>query len=46
MIRNSLMPVIDVLQYREFERCGHLPWLEQHARDEFLDALRDALDEK
>ena len=28
------------LGYVGFPRCGHLPWLEQHARSQFLDALR------
>jgi len=31
------------LEYREWERCGHYPWLEKAVRDEFFDVLRDWL---
>ena len=34
------MPHID---YVEFERCGHEPWRERHARDPFLRTLREWL---
>jgi len=33
------------LQYRGFPRCGHKPWAEGHAREPFLAALRDWLEE-
>ena len=28
------------LELRQCERCGHHPWLEQHARDDFYATLR------
>ena len=42
-IRDSLVPSIRRLEYLEFPRCGHLPWLERHAREAFLAALRSRL---
>jgi pimeloyl-ACP methyl ester carboxylesterase len=43
MIRASLAPYIPQLEYREWERCGHYPWLEKAASDEFFSALRNWL---
>lgn len=43
MIRDSLAPVVRILRYHEFVKCGHMPWLERHARDEFLCVLQEAL---
>ncbi len=43
MIRASLEQHIPHLEYREFDRCGHRPWAEKHARDEFFAVLRDWL---
>ena len=40
MIRDRLQRVMPHLQYVEFDRCGHYPWLERHARDAFLEVLR------
>jgi pimeloyl-ACP methyl ester carboxylesterase len=40
MIRDGLAPFIPQLEYREWERCGHEPWLERHARDDFFATLR------
>jgi pimeloyl-ACP methyl ester carboxylesterase len=40
MIRSSLEPWLPQLEYRELERCGHYPWLERAARDEFFSVLR------
>jgi pimeloyl-ACP methyl ester carboxylesterase len=40
MIRASLEPHIRQLEYREWERCGHYPWLERTVRDEFFSGLR------
>jgi pimeloyl-ACP methyl ester carboxylesterase len=37
--RDLLRRFIPHLQYVEFERCGHEPWKEQHARHPFLAAL-------
>jgi len=43
MILASLKPHIPQLEYREWERCGHYPWLEKAAREEFFDCLRQWL---
>ena len=43
MIRASLEPFLPQLEYREWERCGHYPWLERAARAEFLEVLRQWL---
>ena len=40
MIRASLEPHIRQLEYREWQRCGHYPWLEKSTRDEFFSVLR------
>jgi pimeloyl-ACP methyl ester carboxylesterase len=42
-IRACLAPYLPQLEYREWDRCGHYPWLERVARDEFYSALRDWL---
>ncbi len=39
MIRASLAPYLPQLEYREWERCGHYPWLERAVRDEFFRVL-------
>ena len=38
MIRASLEPYLPQLEYVEWERCGHYPWLEP-VRDDFFHAL-------
>ena len=43
MIRASLAPYIPQLEYREWPRCGHYPWLERAARDDFFSVVRDWL---
>jgi pimeloyl-ACP methyl ester carboxylesterase len=43
MIRASLEPFLPQLEYREIERCGHYPWLEKAAHEEFFTALREWL---
>src|SRR5260370_23788538 len=43
MIRASLEPHIPQLEYREWQRCGHYPWLEKFSRDEFFSVLRNWL---
>jgi pimeloyl-ACP methyl ester carboxylesterase len=43
MIRASLARYIPQLEYREWERCGHYPWLEKATRDEFFSVLRNWL---
>ena len=40
MIRASLEPHLPQLRYREWERCGHYPWLEKAVRHEFFAVLR------
>lgn len=40
MIRASLEPHLPQLEYQEWERCGHYPWLERAVRDEFYAFLR------
>jgi pimeloyl-ACP methyl ester carboxylesterase len=43
MIRDSLLPFIPRLEYRELERCGHSPWTERHVRADFFAALEEWL---
>jgi len=40
MIRASLEPHLPQLEYREWERCGHYPWLEKAVRAEFFTVVR------
>jgi pimeloyl-ACP methyl ester carboxylesterase len=40
MIRAALAPHLPQLEYCEWERCGHYPWLERAVRDEFFTTLR------
>jgi pimeloyl-ACP methyl ester carboxylesterase len=40
MIRASLAPVLPQLEYQEWKHCGHYPWRERAARDEFFTVLR------
>jgi len=39
LIRDGLTPHLPQLEYREFERCGHDPLAERHARAPFLAKL-------
>jgi pimeloyl-ACP methyl ester carboxylesterase len=39
LTREDLRPHIPHLEYREFLKCGHLPWLERQARDDFFDCI-------
>ena len=43
MIRSTLVLYLPQLEYTEWERCGHYPWLERHAHREFFRVLRDWL---
>jgi pimeloyl-ACP methyl ester carboxylesterase len=43
MIRANLARYIPQLEYREWDRCGHYPWLEKAARDGFFSVLRNWL---
>ena len=36
MIRDSLLPHLPQLEYLELERCGHSPWIEKSAREDFF----------
>lgn len=40
MIRDSLKPFLPLLDYREFEQCGHQPAIERHAHDAFFRTMR------
>jgi pimeloyl-ACP methyl ester carboxylesterase len=40
MIWESLKPILPQLEYQEWKRCGHYPWLEVEARDNFTTFLR------
>ncbi len=40
MVRASLQPHIPQLEYLEWQRCGHYPWLEKAVRSEFFAVLR------
>ncbi|MDJ0848872.1 MAG: alpha/beta hydrolase [Myxococcota bacterium] len=46
MIRDGLAAHVPQLEYQEFERCGHRPWVEEHARRPFLDRLSTWLAEQ
>ncbi|HTX49979.1 MAG TPA: hypothetical protein VME40_11385, partial [Caulobacteraceae bacterium] len=40
MIRDSLTPYLPGLEYREWDACGHSPWLESQVREEFFAVLK------
>lgn len=40
MIRDSLLPHLPQLEYIQWERCGHYPWLEKAVREDFFTHLR------
>ena len=46
MIRASLQPYLPQLEYREWELCGHSPWLEKFVHEEFFAVLREWLSRK
>jgi pimeloyl-ACP methyl ester carboxylesterase len=39
MIRDSLARHVGRLEYREWKRCGHFPWMERAVREEFFAVL-------
>ena len=43
MIYKSLKPFISQLQYFELDKCGHIPWQEKQAKDEFAKTVRSVL---
>ena len=46
LIRDGLQKFIPELEYIELDRCGHSPWIEEHARDRFLSILRSWLEQQ
>lgn len=42
-IYRSITPFIRDIQYRELSRCGHIPWIERDAKDEFYEFLTECL---
>jgi pimeloyl-ACP methyl ester carboxylesterase len=43
LIFESLRPHLPQLEYREFERCGHYPWLERTTADSFFSLVHEWL---
>jgi pimeloyl-ACP methyl ester carboxylesterase len=43
LIRDGLLHYLPQLEYYEWERCGHSPWLEKHVHDAFFKLLREWL---
>jgi len=46
LIRASLEPYVPQLEYREWNSCGHYPWLERAVREKFFSTLTDWLDRR
>lgn len=46
LIRDSLMPLLPQLDYRELANCGHYPWLEKAAAEDFYRLVCVWLDEQ
>jgi pimeloyl-ACP methyl ester carboxylesterase len=42
-IREPLAPILRDFRLIVLEHCGHLPWIERHARETFYDLLRQEL---
>ena len=42
-VRDSLLPFMPQLELREWDACGHSPWLERATRDDFFHTLREWL---
>jgi pimeloyl-ACP methyl ester carboxylesterase len=40
MVRASLAPYIPQIEYHEWERCGHYPWMERTVSSDFFRVLR------
>jgi pimeloyl-ACP methyl ester carboxylesterase len=43
LIFEGLRPYLPQLEYREFDRCGHYPWLERAVADPFFSLVREWL---
>jgi pimeloyl-ACP methyl ester carboxylesterase len=39
LIRDDLRRYIPHLEYREFTKCGHSPWLERRAKKDFFKSI-------
>ena len=46
MIRDSLLRHLPQLEYHEWERCGHSPWIEKSTREEFFSVICEWLTRK
>ncbi|HXI60385.1 MAG TPA: hypothetical protein VNO55_30195 [Polyangia bacterium] len=44
--RDTLRRFIPALEYISLDRCGHEPWRERHARDRFVEVIRQWLNAK
>ncbi|MBF6590526.1 MAG: alpha/beta hydrolase, partial [Ktedonobacterales bacterium] len=42
-IREPLTPLLKDFRFISLRHCGHLPWIEREARDEFYRILREEL---
>lgn len=42
-VRGPLSTVLEDFRFMLLEHCGHVPWIERRARDEFFGVLRDEL---
>jgi pimeloyl-ACP methyl ester carboxylesterase len=40
LVRRTLAKYLPQIEYGEWEKCGHFPWLERHVRQEFFEMLR------
>jgi pimeloyl-ACP methyl ester carboxylesterase len=43
-VYEPLTPIIKDFQFVLFDKCGHQPWIERHAKDEFYRILREELE--
>ena len=46
MIRDSLLPQLPQLEYRELKQCGHNPWIEKFADELFFGEVNEWLSRK
>ncbi|MFW6072148.1 MAG: alpha/beta fold hydrolase [Thermoplasmatota archaeon] len=43
-VKEPLSDILDDFKFVLLDRCGHYPWYERYARDEFLQIIRDELE--
>ena len=43
-VKEPLSDILDDFKFVLLDRCGHYPWYERYARDEFLKIIRDELE--